>query len=57
MNTMNYLKRTALGISVLTVLLTGCKKDNEREILLTQEITGVKGIYILNEGVYNAAGA
>lgn len=54
---MNYLKRTALGISVLTVLLTGCKKDNEREILLTQEITGVKGIYILNEGVYNAAGA
>lgn len=57
MNTINKLKRTALGISVLTVLFTGCKKDNEREILLTQEITGTKGIYILNEGVYNAAGA
>lgn len=51
---MNYLKRTALGISVLTVFFTGCKKDNEREILLTQEITGVKGIYILNEGVPKA---
>jgi len=50
---MNYLKRTALGISVLAVLLTGCKKDNEREILLTQEVTGVKGIYILNEGAFN----
>ena len=54
---MNYLKRTALGISVLTVLLTGCKKDNEREILLTQEITGVKGIYILNEGTWNGKNA
>ncbi len=54
MNTMNYLKRTALGISVLTVLFTGCKKNNEREILLTQEITGVKGIYILNEGTMGA---
>lgn len=57
MNTMNYLKRTALGISVLAISLAGCKKDNEREILLTQEVTGVKGIYILNEGVYNATGA
>jgi len=57
MNTMNYLKRTVLGISVLTVLFTGCKKNNEREILLTQEITGTKGIYILNEGTYNAVGA
>lgn len=50
---MNYLKRTALGISVLTVLFTGCKKNNEREIILTQEITGTKGIYILNEGAFN----
>ena len=53
MNTMNYLKRTALGISVLAALLTGCKKDNEREILLTQEVTGTKGIYILNEGAFS----
>ncbi|WP_113661170.1 DUF5074 domain-containing protein [Pedobacter nanyangensis] len=57
MNTINKLKRTALGISVLAALLTGCKKDNEREILLTQEITGTKGIYILNEGTYSATGA
>ncbi len=57
MNTMNYLKRTAFGISALAILFSGCKKNNEREILLTQEVTGTKGIYILNEGAYNAAGA
>jgi len=57
MNTMNYLKRTALSISALAVLFASCKKNNEREIILTQEVTGVKGIYVLNEGTWNGKNA
>ena len=46
----NYVKHAVVALVATTALISGCKKDNEREVILEREIAGTKGIYVLSEG-------
>lgn len=53
MNIKNYLKSASLALTAI-VLITSCKKDKIDNKVLTKEINGTKGIYVLCEGSWRA---
>ncbi|WP_199119052.1 DUF5074 domain-containing protein [Pedobacter sp. ASV28] len=55
MNFKNYFKPAIAITFAVAVFFSSCKKNNEEEKILVREITGTKGIYVLNEGSWGNA--
>jgi hypothetical protein len=55
MNLKNYFKPAIAITFAVAVFFSSCKKNNEEEKILVWEITGTKGIYVLNEGSWGNA--